>query len=421
MNEMDENVFIEALDLLESGLTVDAIVARFPAQAAELRPFLLTAAALGRLAEQPALTAQAQSKRALLAAAGEMAATPTRPVAAGWLRRWLAPALALLLVVLLGGAGLVGASAAAAPGDALYGAKRFIEQTRLNLTADPERAAALREQFRRERVREIERLLADGREAAVSLVGPIEGMDGDRWVVAGVPVRVTVATVIDGAPSVGATAQVDGRTGNDDLVAERIIVLVGGPPDEPTPQPTAASDETMDEETRRTPAAPVEAPGLPPPATITATPTATAPSPTMSPSPTVPPTAAASATPEPQPTAPPSPSPTATPEDDDNGNDNGDDNGNDNSDDNANDNGDDNSNDNGGDNGNDNSDDNANDNGDDNTNDNGDDNANDNGDDNANDNNDDDNANANDDNSGSGGNDNDDNSGSGGDNDNDDG
>lgn len=210
MNDMDDNVLIEVLDLLASGLPIDAIVARYPAQAAELRPFLLTAAALGRLAEQPTLDAQAQSQRAFLAAAGEMAATQPRPTAAGWWRRLLAPALALLLVVFLGGVGLVGASAAAAPGDALYGTKRLIEDVRLNLTGDPERAAALREQFRLERVDEIERLLVEGREVAVSLTGPIEAIDGLRWTVAGLPVVVGADTVIDGAPAVGALAQVDG-------------------------------------------------------------------------------------------------------------------------------------------------------------------------------------------------------------------
>lgn len=411
MNEMHDSVLIEALDLLESGASIDSIVARFPERAAELRPFLLTAAALGQLAAQPTLTAQAQSKRTFLAAAEQMATAQTRPASAGWWRRLLAPALALLLVVFLGGAGLAAASGTATPGDALYGTKRFIEQTRLSLTGDPERAAALREQFRQERVREVERLLAEGRRAAVSLTGPIEAIRDDGWVVAGVPVAITAGTVVDGWPAVGAVAQVEGQTGEGVVVAERVIVLVGGPLPEPTPLPVDEGGEDMENDDGEDD--PAVVPGLPPATTATPSPTATA---TASPAATTPPTALPTA--EPSATPPPTaaPPPTATPDDDDDDDNGGDDNANDNGgDDNANDNGDDDdANDNGG-------DDNADDNGDDNANDNGDDggdddSANDNaddgggdgssgpggGDDGANDNGDDEDANDNDDDAGSG-------------------
>ena len=50
MNEELERILGEALDLLEQGIGVEAIVARYPAHAAELRPFLLTATQLARLA-----------------------------------------------------------------------------------------------------------------------------------------------------------------------------------------------------------------------------------------------------------------------------------------------------------------------------------------------------------------------------------
>jgi hypothetical protein len=77
MNESLELALIEALDLLEQGLSVDDVAARFPEQADELRPFLLTAAALPRLATQPALTTEQNSRRAFLAAADR--ATGRRP------------------------------------------------------------------------------------------------------------------------------------------------------------------------------------------------------------------------------------------------------------------------------------------------------------------------------------------------------
>jgi len=58
MNESLEHVILEALDLLEGGAGVEEILARYPAEAAELRPYLLTAARLATLATQPSLTAE---------------------------------------------------------------------------------------------------------------------------------------------------------------------------------------------------------------------------------------------------------------------------------------------------------------------------------------------------------------------------
>jgi hypothetical protein len=446
MNESLEKILIEALDLLEQGLGVEDVAAHFPDQASELRPILMTAAALSNLATQPALTAKQSSRQAFLAAAERTAAREARPagVTGNWLRRLMAPALVLLAVIFLAGAGFVGAAGSAVPGDALYEAKRFVEETRLRFTSDPEAAAALRERFERERVGEIERLLAQGRAADVAFTGIVESMAGDRWLVAGVPVDVSAAA-IDGAPDVGALVGVDGRTGDGMVQAQRVTILIGfapETPDEPLPAPTRTPRLATDNENDNGDddnannnyndnSDDDSGSGQQPPASLTPRPTVASPTPTS--------------TITPPPTAPPptAPAPTATPDDgddndnggDDNANDNGgDDNANDNGgddnggDDNANDNGgDDNTNDNGGDdNANDNDDgsggdDNANDNSDDdNANDNGGDNGNDNGgDDDANDNGGDDNANDNDDNSGSGGdNDNDNNSGSGGDNDN---
>ena len=376
MNDELERVFDEALDLLEQGAGIDAIIARYPAQAADLRPFLLTASRLSRLATQPGLSAEAQSKRAFLAAAAAPTAS-RRPTAVGRFSRLAAGLLALLVVFLLSGSVLVGASASAAPGSALYGTKRLVESARLALATDPERAATLRERFRRERLAEVRQLLAAGRAADVSLTGVIEAIDdysrGEaHWTVDGLPIVVDEQTAIEGRPAVGALVEIEGRTGGDAVRATRVTVLSAGLP-QPTPAPSA-TPAAATPATKPTPAATDDeattAPGAAPLATAT-------PSPTASPSPSPSPTAS--------PSPFPSPSPAAT---DDNSNDNG-------GDDNSNDN-DDNSNDN---------DDNANDNsGDDNDND---DNANDNGDDNSGSGN-------NDNNSGSGDNDNDDNSDSGG-------
>lgn len=338
MNESMERVLIEALDLMEQGLGIEEIAARFPNEAADLRPFLLTASALSNLATQPTLTAEARSKRALLEAADRAATAKAQPArAGGLLRRLLAPALALVAILFLGGAGLVGASASAVPGDALYEAKRFIEETRLNFAGDPERAAELREQFRRERLREIALLLADGRQETVSLTGVVESMTGARWTVDGIEVDVSAAA-IDGLPVVGAMVQVDGRTAGGVVAAERVLVLASPTPG-PTPLPLPTPDAPTPDASSPAPAATPpdendngqgdaddsgegEAPGAPPIQPPAVIPSATTPSATAT-APVVPPPVAT----QPPPTDnPPPPQPTATPDDDDdNANDGGDD------------------------------------------------------------------------------------------------
>ena len=302
MNEELERIYSEALDLLEQGTSVEAILARYPGHAADLRPFLQTVAALSTLATQPNLTAEKQSKRNFLAAAAT-AATPAtrrdrRPATAGWLSRLLAPALAALLLVFLGGATIIGASGAAVPGSALYETKRLVEEVRLNLATNPERAALLRERFRQERLSEIERLLAGGVAADVSLTGVVEAMAGENWTVDGVPVVVGAGAVVDGAPAVGTVVEVTGRTDGAVVRAARVVLLSGPLPAATTPAPAAAT---------ATPEPAPSATATPPPTReATATQTATSPA-------TAPATSAPATLPPPPP---------ATPGDDDNGNDN---------------------------------------------------------------------------------------------------
>lgn len=335
MNESLEHVILAALDLLEGGAGVEEILARYPAEAAELRPYLLTAARLATLATQPSLTAERATRRGFLAAAEAMR-RESRPRRAALWPRLLAPALVVLAVVVLGGAALVGASGGAMPGSALYEVKRWGENVRLALASDPERAADLRERFRRERVAEIERLLAAGVVADVSLTGGIEAMDDDEWTVAGLPVIVGEWTTLDGTPAVGAWVQVDGQTVAGAVRASGVTVLNAPPPSvTPAPSPTPPAAE---------PSAPAGQ-MMPGDDEATASPTAT---PTRAATATPTPTARPTATPTATATAAPPALPSATPGDDDNNNDNG---------------GDDNNNDNGGDdNGNDNDSDSDNDN-----------------------------------------------------------
>ncbi|HNS39070.1 MAG TPA: DUF5667 domain-containing protein [Promineifilum sp.] len=246
MNDVRESTLIEALDLLERGLSVDEIVARYPAEADSLRAHLRTAAALATLAYQPDVVTQRSSRAEFLAASDSLAAAraPLAPVARTWLRRLAMPALILALVFFVGGASLIGASGAAMPGSALYGVKRGVEEARVILSTNPERAAALLEQFRQERVREIERLLATNTAATVELSGVIDAMDGDRWRVEGVPVVLAAGVVVEGTPAIGATVRVEGQTAGGALVAGRIVVLSSAPAPTPMPSPQPSPTPT---------------------------------------------------------------------------------------------------------------------------------------------------------------------------------
>lgn len=75
----------------------------------------------------------------------------------------LRPALAALLIVVLGSYGVVTASASSLPGDPLYIVKVGVERAQLLMAADPHARADLQLQFVERRLREIESLNSQGR------------------------------------------------------------------------------------------------------------------------------------------------------------------------------------------------------------------------------------------------------------------
>lgn len=95
MNERDEAVLSEALAALQRGESIDSIVRRYPAQAADLLPLLRTAGELSALGRTPSAAARLRGQQHLRQA---LAAPPRR--------RWqqpvlqIAPILALLVLML---------------------------------------------------------------------------------------------------------------------------------------------------------------------------------------------------------------------------------------------------------------------------------------------------------------------------------
>jgi hypothetical protein len=262
MNRQLENTLIEALDLLDQGLPVVIILSRYPDMTNELRPYLVTAAKLARQAKPSSAAAEQASKRQFLQQAVELQHKPRKPVAA-WLRQIIVSAVAVLLLIFMGGAMLIFASSEAIPGDTLYSTKRFLEMVRLTYSANTETAASMIEGFRQERVDEVAALLSLDRHEMVTFSGTVENLTPQRWIVEGIPVVITSSTIIADEVEAGFLVQVTGMTAGGVLLADQVEIIVGLPKPDPnvpplsiTPSPTPSPSPSPTVEPVKTPERP---------------------------------------------------------------------------------------------------------------------------------------------------------------------
>ena len=280
-----EQTLIDCLEALDRGEAIGEILSRYPAEAAELRPILETAARLTTLSLQPTVAAQTKSRETFLAQAKAMrGVVPRRPFFSFWLR----PLAAVTFLVIFAFS-FINISAQALPGDALYGAKLFLEGIQLRLTGD---GTDLEERLRQNRIAEIENLLRQNRETNVIFTGVIDEMMDDTWRIEGLLV-VVVAAEKGGNPDVGDVVEVSGWVGNGRLVANTITVIMKNetpPPPKETPVPTI----TVEPKLTSPPAATM--PMTTPTPTITSSPSPIAPTLTATAIPNL-----VTATPEPNP------------------------------------------------------------------------------------------------------------------------
>ncbi len=248
MSTVDERVLIEALDAFSHGEPVNKILADFPEHREELQPVLETVSRLSRIKIAHTLEAQATSKRQFLARAEALKAGAERPKAfAGIFRRLALSVAPLVMILVIVSAGLIVASQSAIPGDALYGAKRAVEDLRFSLTIDSQARQSLNMQFDQERIQEINALLKEGKTASVEFSGFVEVIEDESWIIAGLHIRVVPATKIEGVPRVGHMALVTGRTSGGQLTGIEIVITAGGitvPDIGPTPNISEESEET---------------------------------------------------------------------------------------------------------------------------------------------------------------------------------
>jgi uncharacterized membrane protein YgcG len=312
MDAQLEAKLIECLSALESGEALEHILSRYPEDAAQLRSLLEVAAALPLVRLEPSPAAQAASRRAFLAQAQTLRAT-SEPRRFQLFPARLAAVLAALVLAFIFVGGVVAASAAALPGDRLYGVKRGVEDARLRFAPASEKEA-LAKQFEQERRDEVGALLQAGRQVSVIFSGPIGAIQPEEWQVGGLRVHVSPSTLVEGVPMVGLRARVTGSTDDGRVLAVSILIEPGGVPaitptatHAPTHTPAPTSTRTA---TPRPTLAPTFTPTLPPTST---------PEPTNPPPPTPQPTVERQ--PTPVPTA--APAPTDLPAPPGNGNDDG--------------------------------------------------------------------------------------------------
>lgn len=269
----------EALNALEGGESVDAVLARYPEQAHALAPLLKAAARCREalaFAEPPSPGALAAGRQRLLREAARRPAAPRGrpplslpirprpegPSAQGLrpsLRPGLALAMAALLLIILVGGGATMAAADSLPGDPLYPVKLASQQARLALTFDPGVRIELASHFAEERRQEARIVAALGRQVEVHFQGVLEAFNGESWTVGGLTVVLDGETKVKGAPAVGATVAVLAWSpGDGTLRARHLRVLSPLAPgatstSSPTHQPTHTPRPTHTREPAATP------------------------------------------------------------------------------------------------------------------------------------------------------------------------
>ncbi len=253
MDAQLEAKLIDCLDALAQGQSVEKALARFPDDAAQLRPMLETVQALPAFRMQPSEAAKIKSRQNFLAQADLLRRSSPRRTA-GFLPRFVTGFVAATILAVVLGAGAVAASGSALPGDPLYGLKRAAENVQLSTAASASALQELQQEFDQRRLTEVNQLLAAGRESEVEFTGLIENLQPKAWIVGGLVVQVNADTQIAGTPQLDRLAEVHGMTGSHGLTATAIAIEPSNPIDVtpiPVVQPTLRATDTP--EPTRTP------------------------------------------------------------------------------------------------------------------------------------------------------------------------
>lgn len=216
MNEKLYEALEVCLKALETGVDIESVLRLYPQMVDELRPLLEASIQAKSLAVSSVPEAAMRRGRArVLQGADEIRKSAPKPR-----KRWamfgfprLATSLALALIFLLSGTGLVSASSAALPGDNLYPVKRSWEDLRLFFMFSPGGREGLESEFEQERLDEISMLLSEGRKATIAFAGLVTAQNSSEWKVSGITVMITPSSHLPAdTVSIGAPVMVIGHT-----------------------------------------------------------------------------------------------------------------------------------------------------------------------------------------------------------------
>jgi hypothetical protein len=171
-----QTILNECLKELETGQPLDAILARYPEEADELRPLLLTAQDLKAMpiARPRSHVQQAGWQRFLGEAIALRRAREPRPVFSFW--RPLAVAASLLLVLFtLGGGATIYAASRSLPDSPLYPLKLATEEARLWFVFDEDDRAGILLDQSETRMTEIRRLVQQGKPVEGNVLSAMRG------------------------------------------------------------------------------------------------------------------------------------------------------------------------------------------------------------------------------------------------------
>jgi len=171
-----QTILDECLKELETGQSLDAVLARYPKEADELRPILLTAQNLKAMpiARPRSHVQQAGWQRFLGEAIALRRARQRRPVFSLW--QPLAAAASLLLVLLsLSGGGTVYAASRSLPDSPLYPLKLATEEARLWIVFDEDDQAGILLDQSETRMTEIRKLVQQGKPVKGNVLSAMQG------------------------------------------------------------------------------------------------------------------------------------------------------------------------------------------------------------------------------------------------------
>ncbi len=215
-----QTILNECLQELETGQPLEAILARYPEEADELRPLLLTAQNLKAvpIARPRSHVQQAGWQRFLGEAIALRRARERRPVFSLWrpLLRPVAVAASLVLTLFfLGGGATVYAASNSLPDSPLYPLKLATEEARLWIVFDEDDRAGILLDQSETRMTEIRKLVQQGK--------PVEGN-----VLSAMRGRMTRATDIINKPGREAEDKLLIRANELSASQEEILIAIGG-------------------------------------------------------------------------------------------------------------------------------------------------------------------------------------------------